>query len=251
MFAQYVDTPIPSPETKLWRYMDLTKLLAIISTKKLRFTNVIVFDDPYEGYVPIKSIKHIENQAIFKWPTAKQNRLLALKQQKRYKKLAKAQYGFCFVNCWHKNEGQSAAMWKLYLSANEGVAIQTTVQRLRDCFDCTSRLISIGQVEYVDYDKMERDRLVLVPKNLLMKRESFEHEQEVRALFVDDRKEKNGKHYLAGHDIDIDPETLIEKIWLAPSCPTWIKPIVESVVERYDLPKKLVVQSDLYKGPIR
>jgi hypothetical protein len=77
---------------------------------------------------------------------------------------------------------------------------------------------------------MERDSLVLVPKNLLMKRKSFEHEQEIRALFVDDRKQKNGNLYLGGHDIDIDPEILIEKIWLAPSCATWIKPIVESIV---------------------
>jgi hypothetical protein len=123
MFAEYVDTPLPSPETKLWRYMDLTKLLATLSTKRLRFTNVITFEDPYEGYVPIKSIKHIEDQMLFKRPTGKQNRLLVLKQQKLYKRLAKTLYGYCFVNCWHKNEDQSAAMWKLYLSANEGVAI--------------------------------------------------------------------------------------------------------------------------------
>ena len=25
MFAENLDTPIPSPETKLWRYMDLTR----------------------------------------------------------------------------------------------------------------------------------------------------------------------------------------------------------------------------------
>jgi hypothetical protein len=35
MFAEYADTPLPAPETKLWRYMDLTKLLAILSTKKV------------------------------------------------------------------------------------------------------------------------------------------------------------------------------------------------------------------------
>jgi hypothetical protein len=251
MFAEYLDTPIPSPETKLWRYMDLTKLLAILSTGTLRFTNVIVFEDPYEGHVPIPSIKHIKDRMVYKWPTDEKNTLLALKQRRLYKKLAKTLYGYCFVNCWHRNDDQSAAMWKLYLSSNEGVAVQTTFQRLKDCFDATRLFIGIGEVEYVDFKKMEKDRAFLVPKTILMKRKSFAHEQEIRAFFVDDKKQKHGKHFLAGHDVKIDIQTLIEKIWVAPTCPTWIKPIIESVVEKYNLPKDLVEQSDLYKGPIR
>src|SRR5215469_15260960 len=33
-----------------------------------------------------------------------------------------------FVNSWHMNDHESAAMWKVYLKSNEGVAIQSTVQ---------------------------------------------------------------------------------------------------------------------------
>ncbi len=34
-----------------------------------------------------------------------------------------------FVSCWHENETESEAMWKLYLKSGDGVAIQTTVVR--------------------------------------------------------------------------------------------------------------------------
>src|ERR1017187_2968717 len=34
------------------------------------------------------------------------------------------------ISCWHENEGESVAMWKLYVSGREGVAIKTTVGRL-------------------------------------------------------------------------------------------------------------------------
>jgi len=232
--------------------MDLTKLLALISTQTLRFTNVIEFEDPYEGYIPIKSVKHIKSQMMFKRPTDKQNTLLALKQRKLYEKLAKQFYGHCFVNCWHKNEDQSAAMWKLYLSANEGVAIQTTLQRLQDSFDCTRHDIQMGEVKYIDFDKLERDRLFFLQEALLMKRRSFKHEEEFRAMFVDYKKQKDKDgEFLAGHDIECHPDVLIEQIYLAPTCPSWIKKIVESVLERYGITNKPVVQSNLYQGPVR
>jgi len=42
---------------------------------------------------------------------------------------------YVFVNPWHKNEFESAAMWKLYLKSEEGVAIRTTVERLKHAFE--------------------------------------------------------------------------------------------------------------------
>ena len=36
------------------------------------------------------------------------------------------------INCWHMNDHESAAMWKLYLKSNEGIAVQSTYETLRD-----------------------------------------------------------------------------------------------------------------------
>ena len=34
------------------------------------------------------------------------------------------------INCWHLNDHESAAMWKLYLKSNEGIVIQSTFTNL-------------------------------------------------------------------------------------------------------------------------
>ena len=59
-----------------------------------------------------------------------------------------------FISCWHRSEYESAAMWKLYLKSDEGVAISTTCDRLSRCFkDGTPHDIFIGEVDYLDYTR--------------------------------------------------------------------------------------------------
>ena len=48
------------------------------------------------------------------------------------------------INCWHMNDFESEAMWKLYLKSNEGIAIQSTYQRLIDSLSNTDLSIHIG-----------------------------------------------------------------------------------------------------------
>jgi len=54
------------------------------------------------------------------------------------------------VSCWHENEGESEALWRLYCGTGPGVAVQTSFGRLlyamRDHPD-----IAVGRVVYVDF----------------------------------------------------------------------------------------------------
>jgi hypothetical protein len=36
------------------------------------------------------------------------------------------------INCWHTNEHESAAMWKLCLKSDEEIAVQSTYEKVRD-----------------------------------------------------------------------------------------------------------------------
>ena len=54
------------------------------------------------------------------------------------------------VNCWHENEHESAAMWKLYIKSVEGIAIQSTYSKLKKSF-INDEIIFIGKVKYIDY----------------------------------------------------------------------------------------------------
>lgn len=89
---------------------------------------------------------------------------------------------FNAVNCWHANEHESAAMWKLYLKSDEGIAIQSTYKRLKESI-IDDEDVLIGKVNYIDY---ETD--IIDPNNqygsLIHKRKSFEHEKEIRAVIT-------------------------------------------------------------------
>lgn len=39
---------------KIWRYMDFTKFMSLLDTKKLFFTRADKFEDPFEGSWPKK-----------------------------------------------------------------------------------------------------------------------------------------------------------------------------------------------------
>src|SRR5208283_5194086 len=85
-----------------------------------------------------------------------------------------------FVNCWHMNEVESAAMWKIYSTSKDSVCLQTTFARLRDVLPEDD--VYIGVVNYISYDRdMIPDDNGLWP--LFHKRKSFEHERELRALW--------------------------------------------------------------------
>jgi hypothetical protein len=103
---------------RLWRYMDLSRLLSVIDKGALFFPSVATLSevDPYEGEPALARIRAAQAQG------ADELRKLRL-QCEVFKHLN-------LFNCWHMNDGESDAMWKLYVKGSEGVAIQSTVGRI-------------------------------------------------------------------------------------------------------------------------
>ena len=166
----------PAPEAKLWRYMDVNKLIALLETCCLFFARADRLGDPCEG--ALSPFNYAVRPHVY--PTLEPAALRSLSEQ-----LATAfreQRRHTFVSCWHENKHESAAMWKLYLKSDEGIAIQTTFDRLKRAFALYGdRPVFIGQVRYLDYEKE------FIPESnsfspLLHKRRSFAHENEVRAI---------------------------------------------------------------------
>jgi hypothetical protein len=147
-------------------------------------------------------------------------------------------------------------MWKLYLSNNEGIAIQSTYQRLLDSFSSFKDFeIYIGKIRYIDYEKEEiPTRNALSP--YLYKRKSFEHEDELRALIWTPEYDKNETSNPAnkdaenkGHYVATNLDQLIENIYVAPSAPPWILELIKVVAKNFDLDRE-VKQSNLASTPI-
>lgn len=93
------------------------------------------------------------------------------------------------VNCWHVNHSESEEMWNLYVSGNEGVAVQSTFSALTKAFDTTARKIYVGIMKYIDY---EHDSFEDCSNRSFgnfttffnYKDENFKHENELRALIM-------------------------------------------------------------------
>ena len=163
-----------------------------------------------------------------------------------YKQFVKLTY----VNCWHISQHQSAAMWKIYLQSNEGIAIRSTFGKLKKSLKKDkSHELHIGKVKYISYVKD------VIPEGSLFpyfhKRMSFDYEKELRVVIQAFSYDKDGNinwsksPYRVGLNVPVDLNILIDRIVLAPSCPSWLKEVVKSVLNKYSL-KKPVGRSLLY-----
>jgi hypothetical protein len=139
---------------------------------------------------------------------------------------------FTYVSCWHMNDHESYAMWKLYLKSDAGIAVQTTFERLTDSIAGEkTQPVWIGKVRYVDYDadSIPNDHTLLP---FMHKRDSFSHEQEVRAIM-------QAFGGIALQSIPIDLEVLVEKVFIAPTTPKWVRDVVQRVLDVFGLARKI------------
>jgi len=220
---------------KIWRYMDFTKYVSLLDKSALFFPRADKLGDPFEGSFPRGNVM----LRPITYKDVPKDALSSLSQ------FYKAFGRFTAISCWHLNEYESAAMWKLYLKSNEGIAIQSTFRHLKSSFIDENHIIYIGQVKYIDYEKdlLSREGS-LIP--FVHKRKSFEHEQELRAVIQSFIYKKNGEinwskpPFKDGLHVPVKLDSLIDKIYLAPTCPEWLLELVRSVTGRYGLNKEIL-----------
>ncbi|ELA8128113.1 hypothetical protein ACTNNG_004614 [Vibrio parahaemolyticus] len=232
-------------ETKIWRYMDFTKFISLLNSSSLFLSRVDKFEDPYEG-----STSHFNLAAR---PHVYADSKIPPKTMEQLGKFNRWSREWTYVNCWHLNDHESAAMWKLYAQTSEAVAIQSR-------FSVLEKLLPektyVGQVKYIDYD---RDWL---PEGngfwpFVHKRKSFEHERELRVLAQElPVHEGEGKGFdystrnpLFGKSVEIDLAQLIEAVYIAPDAPSWFLELVKGSISRYGYDFQ-VIQSDLARKPV-
>jgi hypothetical protein len=211
---------VENMDAMIWRYMDLAKFVALLDTRALYFCRADRLDDSFEGFVPtIEQTKRVAPQAI---PDKHLLifRAASLEHRKRI-----------FVNCWHRNDIESAAMWKLYLRTGDGIAIQSTPRKLQRAASQSKLLL--GDVEYLNFDQLAWSNPASSVRPFFQKRKSFEHEREFRAV----RSISIDEPIVPELDVSSDLETLIDRVVLAPGTPSWQANAICSLVSRYQLNK--------------
>lgn len=236
-----------NPDQLIWRYMDFTKFVDMLEKASLYFTRADCFEDIFEGSLTKMSKEFIEeriieikNREVFP-ENFDAERIRSITPARKQKA----------INCWHMNDFESAAMWKLYLQSNEGIAIQSTFSKLRTALTESELIVLIGKVNYIDYDKE-----VINPFNgfnsFLHKRKSFEHERELRVILWD--KMKTNKDLIdlsdqTGCRIKVSLEELIQNIYVSPNSPLWFTNLVQEITLKYGISRK-VINSRLNDTPI-
>ncbi|HEX73624.1 MAG TPA: DUF2971 domain-containing protein [Dehalococcoidia bacterium] len=245
----YKDHPVfekPEDENaKIWRYMDFNKFVSLLDKSALFFSRADKLGDPFEGSYSKANVRLRPEVYKDKIPA---NVL------KTFSEFSKLHIRFTAINCWHLNEYESAAMWKLYLKSDDGIALRSTFKGLKDCLKDENENIFIGKVKYIDYEtEWMPEGNSFYP--FLHKRKSFENEQELRAIIQKYRYKKNGEigwstpPFDDGVYVKVDLSVLIDKIYLAPTSPRWLFELVKSVTKMYKLDRD-VLQSSLDDVPV-
>lgn len=258
--AYRLAVPAPPPDdARIWRYMDFTRFVSLLESRALFFSRVSDLDDPFEGSFP--KGQTILDRVLGMLPNSvTQGAQINLSEglQKAWPAMRK----WALVSCWHISEYESAAMWKLYGAKDAAVAIQSTVGDLRTALGKPPSLSAdwhgsaefhIGSIEYLDYST-GRIPTGSFASQYFRKRQSFDHERELRALFMRYPLKEGAFDFGAQPDsnglpVPVDLSRLIRGVRIAPQAPKWYADLVQAVQARYRVEPQ-PVQSELDAPPL-
>ncbi len=263
MIDKSVNDKNPRPKY-LWRYVSLDKLIDLLRTEELFFTPLSAYEksDPFEGYQPrvviesylrvwqqhketMKMVPHYDEEMRAKIEEYPQMML------ERYKRIIKASM---VVNCWHSNDYESEAMWRLYSESGKGIVIKTDIESLKAALEddqCNKVTINMGIVKYVNFlDKtLDFGDCVVGDFNPnkthpLLKRLSYKHEEELR-LFITREviDERQSEWYY--ERVKINPKRLVMKIITSPFAPELFFDSVRAVCLNYGIEDSKIRKSVL------
>lgn len=257
------------PATPIWRYLSLSKFVSLIQRRALYFARADNLGDPFEGSYPRAdswSDPAELNRTRAKWALASQDfdasfpDQMAAHEQKHYWEwrernadVRRRMTTEVFVSCWHLNVHESDAMWRLY-SSNEGaVALRTEYGLLAEALPSFSHM---GLVRYLDYKDQRLPSKHEAPnyfEAFLVKRASFSHENEVRAVIWDKAHDTEAALTEAnrvggGLQIPIEIERAIQAVYISPLAPHWFNGVITDLLRSYQI-NLPVRQSDLLDQP--
>ncbi|MGB7787908.1 hypothetical protein [Methanoregula sp.] len=226
------------PETQIiWRYLNFEYFVDLLSTRTLYFSRVDrVGDDPLEGRITDETFRALEREFEgVSWgsPAAKD---VAMNNHKTLFKSAPFHF---FVNCWHMNDRESMAMWKIY--GKKGIAIESTIGNLKKSI--RTGAIDYAEVQYITETDVIPTYNIKIPFGY--KRKSFEYEEEFRAIRYEQPPVINDKIDLLVPNpqeflrIPVDIDSLINRVYVFPYAKQGFYDCTKSVMEIYGLADKI------------
>lgn len=216
--------------------MDFVKFISLLDSRQLQFARADRLGDSWEGSLPapLASLRGTPEES--EGPSNTWN-LSHSGEHVRYR---------TYVSCWHESPHESAAMWRLYGGESRSIAITTTYAAFKASFDNgpQDHHPIVSRVHYVDYATASFSvNNGFLP--FIHKRQSFEHEREVRAMFPlpptsDADRDERELDVLARTrpeiiGVPVNLTHLVGEIRVDPLAPPWFTDLIRSVTRRYDL----------------
>jgi len=146
-----------------------------------------------------------------------------------------------FINCWNFSDHESHALWRVYCGRSEGLAVQTTIDRLR----ASIGIVQLAEVTYLPEGRKEtptRHGLATI------KQPWYEYEQEVRLIHYEEGITPGSE--IPGYGLEWDSERHVQSIRVHPESDHSFHEAVVSLVEQYAPGlKNQVMPSDMASRP--
>ena len=238
--------------TKVSRYLDFSRFVALLETRSLHFSHVDMFQDAYDGIFNCLGKDDYYTVTNGKIVTVDPSAVTALDTDNSAKIKAfvtlhhSAYLRATGVSCWRIDDQESHAMWRVFLNSNEGLAIETTLTNLIKAFsrEELSRKkynLVVGKVKYIEYTKQKIPIFNLI-NPFFYKSKYFEHERELRlTCYARDAKTEVDEIQdlrplpVGGLQLPVDLSKLITAIRVSPYAQEWFLSLVKDVAKRYGL----------------
>lgn len=228
-------------DTPIWRYMDLSRFVAVVFTGRLWFPKLKVLwsNDPWEGFGRAKGLSRPSRSKQPKnWPANEVGQLIYAESSGYAAETVRNAHEYVYANSWCMGADR-LGMWERYGDGARGVAIESTVSMFKASLTRELRpgQYAFGAVTYErDLGRSSRIRSDFsrgtVPlSNLLWqrtlsiafnKRVFYDDENEWRAAIFQEQKRND----INGLDIPIELNSLIKSVRVGPRAD---QPTVESI----------------------
>ena len=218
----------------IWRYIDFPTFYGFLVNKSLFFKRLDAYSDKKEGMLPPQTVTDYHKIRWSKDYTTKaeadkwiENELANIASYKQ----------FILSNSWNMGIYENYNMWKVYTrGASEGVAIQTTVGKLRNQLAANTQFSYIysGKVSYNPIPANNIDQFTVATN----KSGAYASENEYRVLILHQfRLEKDDKGndirkplHDVGAGFTVDPGALIDKVYISPFAGGWFEPVLKAAL---------------------
>ena len=231
MYKRHRDFYTPDNSKIVWHYFSLSKFIGLLDSSMLYFSRQDQFEDSGEGRL------------------SQSDRAFLSKYGHMAEQMESDGVGCYYANCWTIAELDEYVLWNTYASLHDGIAIKSTVGRIKRALDSNDkRGVYIAKVQY--YDELTGSTFsvsggyINVLSLAFSKREYFKAEKELRLLYHDDEARLDDKSPI-GLTFRVDLSELIDSIYVAPKSYPWFKEAIAHLLKRYGIDNIQVHKSNI------